>query len=133
VAKVETSNPDRTINLKRLQCVVENKHKVKTIPLQAWTGPEGSRMLRLSNFKTTHEGGKVVSPMHRPALHPGNIPGTHFCYKLSRPQSHSAAGGIMSIKKSCDAIGNRNRDLPAFIAVPQPTVPLRAPSAYIAL
>ena len=27
MAKVGTSNPDRTISLKRLQCVVENKHK----------------------------------------------------------------------------------------------------------
>jgi len=26
VAKIGTSNPDRTISLKRLQCVVENKH-----------------------------------------------------------------------------------------------------------
>jgi rhamnose utilization protein RhaD (predicted bifunctional aldolase and dehydrogenase) len=26
VAKVGTSNPDRTISLKMLQCVVENKH-----------------------------------------------------------------------------------------------------------
>jgi len=26
-----------------------------------------------------HEGGKVVSPMHRLPLPPGNIPGTHFC------------------------------------------------------
>jgi len=26
VAKVGTSNPDRTISLKRLECVVENKH-----------------------------------------------------------------------------------------------------------
>jgi hypothetical protein len=26
VAKVGTSNPDRTISPKRLQCVVENKH-----------------------------------------------------------------------------------------------------------
>jgi rhamnose utilization protein RhaD (predicted bifunctional aldolase and dehydrogenase) len=30
VAKVGTSNPDRTINLKRLQCVVENKQKPLT-------------------------------------------------------------------------------------------------------
>jgi len=27
VAKVGTSNPDRTISLKSLQCVAENKHK----------------------------------------------------------------------------------------------------------
>jgi len=26
--------------------------KVKAIPLQAWTGPEGSRSLRLPDFKT---------------------------------------------------------------------------------
>jgi len=24
----------------------------------------------------------------------GNIPGTHFCYRLSQPQGHSAAGRI---------------------------------------
>ena len=28
------------------------KGKVKAIPLQAWTGPEGSRKLRLPYFKT---------------------------------------------------------------------------------
>jgi hypothetical protein len=27
--------------------------KGKTIPLQVWTGPEGSRKLRLPGFKTT--------------------------------------------------------------------------------
>jgi len=28
------------------------KVTVKTVPLQPWTGPEGSRRLRLSDFKT---------------------------------------------------------------------------------
>jgi hypothetical protein len=28
------------------------KQKQKAIPLQAWTGPEGSRRLRLPDFKT---------------------------------------------------------------------------------
>jgi len=42
--------------------------KGKAIPLQAWTGSEGPRRLRLLNFKTAHEGGKVVSPTHRPPL-----------------------------------------------------------------
>jgi len=28
------------------------KHTGKAIPLQAWTGPEGSRRLRLPDFKT---------------------------------------------------------------------------------
>jgi len=57
----------------------KRKGKGKAIPLQAWTGPEGSRRLRLPDFKTAYEGGKVVSPTHRPSLPPGNIPGTHFC------------------------------------------------------
>jgi hypothetical protein len=34
----------------------------------------------------------------------------------------------MSIKNSNDTIGNRNRDLPAYSAVPQPTTPPRAPN-----
>ena len=55
-------------------------HKGKSVPLQAWSGPEGSRKLRFPDFMTTaQEGGKVVSLMHRPHLPPGNTPGTHFC------------------------------------------------------
>ena len=54
--------------------------KGKAIPLQAWTGPEGSRKLGLPDFVTTaQDGGKVVSLTHRPPLPPGNTPGTHFC------------------------------------------------------
>jgi len=53
--------------------------KGKAIRLQAWTCPEGSRKLRLPDFKTmAHEGGKVVSRKHWPPLPPGNIPVTHF-------------------------------------------------------
>jgi len=54
--------------------------KGKAIPLQAWTGLEGSGRLRFPDFKTmAHEGSKVVSPTHRPPLPLGNISGTHFC------------------------------------------------------
>jgi hypothetical protein len=54
--------------------------KGKAFPLQAWSGPEGSRRLRFPDFLTTaQDGGKVISPMHRPHLPPGNTPGTHFC------------------------------------------------------
>ena len=48
----------------------------------------GSQISRQS----AHEGGKVVSPTHCPPLPPESIPGTHFCYRLSRPQGHSATG-----------------------------------------
>ena len=56
--------------------------KGKSVPLQAWSGPEGSRKLRFPDYMTTaQDGGKVVSLRHRPPLLPGNAPGTYFCYK----------------------------------------------------
>ena len=62
--------PDRRIPSRR----------VKAVPLQAWSGPEGSRKLRFPDFMTTaQDGGKFVSLTHRPPLPPGNTPGTHFC------------------------------------------------------
>ena len=43
------------------------KKKGKSVPLQARSGPEGSRMLRLPGYVTTaQDGGNVVSPTHRP-------------------------------------------------------------------
>ena len=52
----------------------------KAVPLRAWSGPDGSRKLRLPEFMTTAQnGGKVVSLTHRPPLPTGNTPGTHFC------------------------------------------------------
>ena len=41
--------------------------KNNAVPLQAWSGPEGSRKLRFPDFMTTAQDvGKVVSLMHRP-------------------------------------------------------------------
>ena len=41
--------------------------KGKAVPLQAWSGPEGSRKLRFPDFMTTaQDGGKFVSLTHRP-------------------------------------------------------------------
>jgi len=55
------------------------KGKGKAVPLQAWSGPESFRKLRLPDFVTkAQDGGKVVSLTHRPPLPSGNTPGTHF-------------------------------------------------------
>ena len=84
---------DSITNVQNIHLIEQNRHclqshftvlgkgKGKTIPLQAWTGPEGSTRLRLPDFKhSAHGSGKVVSPTHRPPLPPpGNIPGTHLC------------------------------------------------------
>jgi hypothetical protein len=54
--------------------------KGKAVPLQAWSGPEGSSKLRFPDFMTTAKGGgKVACLTHRPPLPPGNTPGTHLC------------------------------------------------------
>jgi len=60
---------------------------------------------------------------------PGNTPSTHICYRPSRPQDHSAAGRILSMKNSNDTSGNQTRDLPAGSAVPQPTALVYAPTS----
>jgi len=59
--------------------VTSNNVKVKAVPLQTWSVPEGFRKLRFPDFMTTvQDGGKVVSLRHRSPLPPRDIPGTHF-------------------------------------------------------
>ena len=70
------------------------KLKKKSVPLQAWSGPECSRKLRFPDFMTTvQDGGKVVSLAHRPPLPPGNRPGAHFLkYNVKVTQTHYRPG-----------------------------------------
>jgi hypothetical protein len=68
------------INFQPLYSIYMYIYKGKAVPLQAWSGPEGSRKLRFPDYITTaQDGAKVVGLTHRPPLPPGNIPGTHFC------------------------------------------------------
>ena len=69
----------RTKPLHTTQPLTEmNKGKGKAVPLQAWSGPEGSRKLRFQDFmKMAQDGGKVVSLTHWLPLTPGNTSGTH--------------------------------------------------------
>jgi len=93
--------------------LIHPKVKGKAVPVQAWRGPESSRLLRLPDFtNSAHEGGKVVNPSTGRLYPPGNIPANHFCYRLRRPHNHSEAGRIMSMKYFSDIIGNRTGDLP---------------------
>jgi hypothetical protein len=83
-------------------------------------GGSGSQTVRQS----AHEGGKFVSPTHRPPL-----PHRKYSWYSFLLETESTLGteGIMSMKNSSDTIGNRTRDLPIFSAVPQPTALPRAP------
>jgi len=47
--------------------------KGKSAPLQAWTGPEGSRKLRFADFMTmAHDSGRL-SALHTGCLYPQEI------------------------------------------------------------
>jgi len=61
------------------------------------------KVIRLSALRT----GRLYPPR--------NTPGTHFSWRLSPPQGHSAAGRIMPMKNSNEAIGNRTRNLPGCV------------------
>ena len=68
----------RDLHVELWQFQLLAKGKGKSVPLQAWTGPEVSR--KFPDFVTkAQDGGKVVSLTHRPPLPPGNTPGIHFC------------------------------------------------------
>jgi hypothetical protein len=93
--------------------------KGQAVPLQAWSDPEGSRKLRYPDFLTTaHDGGKVVSPTHRPHLPPENKsfwsdclePGG-FWYRLL----YFNGGG----RRRCSC---RTHKIPSFICRRQPII-----------
>jgi hypothetical protein len=72
-------NPFLILLKRKLPDILSSK-KGKAVPLQAWSGPEGSRKLRFPDFMTTQGGGKVVSPTHRPPLPPRKY--IWYCFLL---------------------------------------------------
>lgn len=65
-------------------------------------------------------------------ISPRKISDTHFCQRLSVPQSHSAAGRIGSIENS-NNIRNRTHNLPACSIMPPPTTLPCAPDPFFTL
>jgi hypothetical protein len=78
------------LNLKKIKCSIPKDtafkrfkpaihSKCKSIPLQALTGPQSSKGLRIPDFKTDTLRWQGCQPHALTAFTPGNIPGTHFC------------------------------------------------------
>jgi len=94
-----------------------------TIALQAWTGPWVSKMSRILEFLDNRHMKMVrlLSALSTGRLYlPEGTPGTHFCWRLSRPQGQNAAERIKSMKNHNDLTGDITRYLSACSAVPQP-------------
>jgi hypothetical protein len=101
------------MHIRSVTCV-QKQQVHKAIPLQAWKCSDISMSLRLPEFKTSgNEGGKIVSPTHRPPLEPE-----------SSPEPQSGQKDYVN-ERSSDNIGTRNRELPTCSAVSQPTAPPR--------
>ena len=94
-----------------------NQGVKQAVPLQVWSGPEGSRKLRFPDFMTMAEDGdKVVSLTQRPPLPPGNAPCTHFFWRLSRPRVRSE--GFYVHENSTNTSWDRTSDLPICNTAP---------------
>ena len=80
--------------------------KQSSNPITGLDRPVGFQEVDASRFQDSQHM-KVVrlSDLRTGRLIHQEIPGTHFCSRLSRPQGHSAAGRIMSMKNSNDTIG----------------------------
>ena len=91
-----------------IQCV---KGKGKSVPLQAWSGLEGSRKLRFSDFMTmTQYGGKV--PYAPAAFTPRKC--SWYSFLLEDNSTTGPSEDFMSMKNSNDTSWDRTSDLPIF-------------------
>jgi hypothetical protein len=98
--------------------------KSKAIPVTGRGGLQVCEMLKNPHCLVSRltDGGKVVSPKHRPRSTPQkhyfSVSSTHFCYSLSKPWGLVLSKGLGELKTFIYLIRSRTRDLPACSVVP---------------
>jgi hypothetical protein len=80
---------------------------IKSIPVTGRGGPYVCETSNLLHFLDSRlkDGSEAASLKRRPHFTLRKIPGTHFCYRLSRPQDHSTVE-LGQLKNSMTSCGN---------------------------
>ena len=103
----------------RLQSRV--KGKGKAVPLQAWTGPEGSRKLRFPDYMTTAQDGGRLSALRTGRLYPQEIPLVLISVRgWVDPRAIVRSEGFYVNEKSTDTSWDRTSDIPICSTAPWP-------------
>ena len=98
-----------------------SKGKGKAVPLQAWTGPGGSRKLRFPYFLTTVQDGGRLSALSTGRLYPQEILLVLISVRGSvDPRAIVRSEGFYVNEKSADTIWDRTSDLPICSTAPKP-------------
>ena len=116
----ELSGRRRDLYMRNTQQKLETNWQDRSNSITGLDRPRGFQEVEAPRFKDNrHMNVLSLSALRTGRLYPpGSIPGTHFCYRLSRPQGHSATRRSMSMKNANDTIGNRTLDLLTCSAVP---------------
>jgi len=95
------------------------KGKGKAVPLQAWTGPEGSRKLGFPDFVTTAQDGGWLSALRTSRLYPQEILLVLISVRgWVEPRAIVRSEGFYANEKSTDTSWDRTIDLPNCSTAP---------------